>query len=84
MISGLALEVPTVVIGWGHKYLETMAYFGLKNISLDFSNGQDELTAIISKVLQDPKEVKEKIHKNLPRVRLLSMKQFDYLVRVLS
>ena len=84
MISGLALEVPTVVIGWGHKYKETMAYFGLEDYSLDFGSGQDELAAIISKVLQDPKEVKKKIHNNLPRVRLLSKKQFDYLVRVLS
>ena len=50
MISGLALEVPTVVIGWGHKYRETMAYFGLEEYSLDFGSGQDELAAIISKV----------------------------------
>ena len=84
MISGLALEVPTIVIGWGHKYRETMAYFGLEDFSLDFGNGQDDLAAIISKVLQDTKEVKGKIHKNLPQVRLLSKKQFDYLVRVLS
>ena len=51
MISGLALEIPTVVIGWGHKYRETMAYFGLEEFSLDFGNGQDELAAIISKVI---------------------------------
>jgi len=84
MISGLALEVPTIVIGWGHKYKETMAYFGLENYSLDFGSGQDELAAIISKVLLDQKEVKMKIHNNLPRVRLLSKKQFEYLIRVLS
>ena len=84
MISGLALEIPTIVIGWGHKYKETMAYFGLEEYSLDFGGNQDELAAIISKILQDQKAVKGKIHKNLPRVRLLSMKQFDYLVQVLS
>ena len=84
MISGLALEIPTVVIGWGHKYRETMAYFGLEEYSLDFGSGQDDLAAIISRVLQDPEVVKVKIHKNLPQVRQLSKKQFDYLVRVLS
>ncbi len=84
MISGLALEIPTVVIGWGHKYRETMAYFGLEEMSLDFGSAQDELAAIIVRVLKDPKEAIKKIHNNLPRVRLLSKKQFEYLIWVLS
>jgi len=84
MISGLAIEIPTIVIGWGHKYRETMAYFGLEEYSLDFGNGQHDLAGMISQVLQDPKEIKGKIHKNLPHVRLLSKKQFDYLIQVLS
>ena len=84
MISGLALEIPTVVIGWGHKYRETMAYFGLEEYSLDFGKRQDDLTSIIIKILRVTEEVKGKIQKNLPQVRLLSKKQFDYLTKALS
>ncbi len=69
MISGLSLGVPTVVIGWGHKYKETMAYFDLEEYSLDFGSGQNDLAGIITKILQDPKEVKERSVKNLPKVR---------------
>ncbi len=83
MISGLALAVPTIVIGWGHKYKETMAYFGLEEYSLDFGSSQVELSAIISRILQDAEEVRDRIRKNLPRVRQLSKKQFDYLAQVL-
>ena len=84
MISGLALDIPTIVIGWGHKYKETMAYFGLEEFSLDFGAGDTDLSAIISKILQSPKTFKDKIKKNLPYVRSLAEKQFDYLKRVLS
>jgi polysaccharide pyruvyl transferase WcaK-like protein len=83
MISGLALEIPTVVIGWGHKYKETMAYFGLEEYSLDFGSSENDLAAIISKVMQDAKAVRNKIRMNLPQVRLLSKKQLDHLNRVL-
>jgi len=84
MISGLSLEIPTIVIGWGHKYRETMAYFGLEEFSLDFSDGQADPAVIMSNVLKDTSAIKEKIRKNLPQVRQLSKKQFEYLTRVLS
>jgi colanic acid/amylovoran biosynthesis protein len=84
MISGLALEIPTVVIGWGHKYKETMAYFGLEEYSLDFGASQSNLSAIISEILENLKVVREKIKKNQPKVCSLAEKQFDYLERVLS
>ena len=84
MIFGLSLEIPTVVIGWGHKYKETMAYFDLEEYSLDFGAGETNLSAIISGTLQNPKAVKEKMRKNQPKVRSLAEKQFVYLKRVLS
>jgi colanic acid/amylovoran biosynthesis protein len=84
MISGLALEIPTVVIGWGHKYKETMAYFELENYSLDFGASQSNLSAIISEILTNTNAIREKIKKNQPKVRSLAEKQFDYLERVLS
>ncbi len=84
MISGLSLAVPTVVIGWGHKYKETMAYFGLEAYSLDFGSSRADLAAIISGILRDPAEIKAKLKQNLPKVRALAEKQFDYLRRWLA
>ena len=46
MIAGLCLSVPTLVIGWSHKYRETMAYFGLAEYALDFS--RDDVHIAIS------------------------------------
>jgi polysaccharide pyruvyl transferase WcaK-like protein len=83
MISGLSLGVPTVVIGWGHKYKETMAYFNLGEYSFDFGGESMDLPAIILKILGDAKGVREKINVNLPEVKRLAQKQFDYLKRVL-
>ena len=84
MISGLSLEIPTVVIGWGHKYKETMVYFDLEEYSLDFGGGEPDLPAIITGILENPKAVKDKIRKNQIKVRSLAEKQFDYLTRVLA
>ena len=84
MISSLALGIPTVVIGWGHKYKETMAYFNLEEYSLDFGSSEANLPDIISVILQNPKNVMDKITKNQPKVRALAEKQFDYLKRVLA
>lgn len=84
MISGLALAVPTLVIGWGHKYRETMAYFGLEHYSLDFSEGASELADFIKEFLDQKVTIRRKIKKHLPEVQSRSEVQFDYLSRVLS
>lgn len=36
MISGLAMGVPVLVIGWSHKYREVLADFGVEELALDF------------------------------------------------
>lgn len=84
MISGLSLYIPTAVIGWGHKYKETMAYFGLERYSLDFGNIQLALGKVIEELLERNIEIKEKIKKQLPGIQSLAEKQFDFLKRVLS
>lgn len=43
MIAGLSTGVPTLVLGWGHKYGEVLAAFGLEQYSLsgEMSGGID-------------------------------------------
>ena len=46
MIAGLSLAVPTIVIGWGHKYQETMQAFGMAEFVRDFSDQDFQLTKL--------------------------------------
>ncbi|MDK2982136.1 MAG: colanic acid/amylovoran biosynthesis protein [Chloroflexota bacterium] len=84
MISGLCLAVPTVVIGWGHKYKETMAYFDLGDYSLDFGASEMDLPAIVQDALDHKTEIHKQIAKNLPDVRAKSGIQFTFLKKELS
>jgi polysaccharide pyruvyl transferase WcaK-like protein len=84
MISGLALAVPTLVIGWGHKYRETMAYFGLEHYSLDFGEEASGLADIVHELLNQKTAIRRKIKKHLPEVQARSDVQFAYLARVLA
>ena len=84
MISGLSLAVPTVVIGWSHKYKETMDYFGLGRYAMDFSNPEMDLPLVVKEVLADKAEIHKQIRKNLYAIRQRSMIQFTYIKKVLS
>ena len=84
MISGLCLAVPTVVIGWGHKYKETMAYFDLGQYSLDFGSAVMDLPRIVQTALDHNKEIHLQIAKNLENVKQKSGIQFTFLKEELS
>lgn len=84
MISGLCLAVPTVVIGWGHKYKETMAYFDLAEYSLDFGAADMDLPGIVQTALDDKKEIHRQIEQNLEKVQDKSGIQFTFLKEELS
>ena len=84
MISGLCLAVPTVVIGWGHKYKETMDYFGLGEYSLDFGNSQINLTEIVKGALEQQETIHKQIKRNIEKVNKKAEIQFDFIQRELS
>jgi colanic acid/amylovoran biosynthesis protein len=84
MISGLCLAVPTVVIGWGHKYKETMDYFGLGKYSLDFGDKELDLTQIIKDALDQQGAIHNQIKQNIGNVIKKAEIQFDFIKRELS
>jgi colanic acid/amylovoran biosynthesis protein len=84
MISGLTLMIPTIVIGWGHKYRETMSYFDLEDYSLDFSDPGIDLTKTVLAILEKSSTVCTRIKTHLPEVKIKSETQFSYLSRMLS
>jgi len=76
MISGLALTIPTIVIGWGHKYQETMAAFGLSQFVLNSSDPDLDLTEMIKKALESNPQIRKHLQCHLPVVRQLADNQF--------
>jgi len=84
MISGLSLGVPTIVIGWGHKYHETMAFFKMEKYSIDFSDSERNLVGIILSAIQNEKKIHQQLRKNLGGIQYLSEIQFQFLEKELS
>lgn len=78
MVSSLAMQVPTLVIGWSHKYKEVLEMFGLEQ----WAFGQDKLTeqylwTQFTKLAQEETAIKKQLHKNLPKVKRLACRQVE-------
>lgn len=78
MVSSLAMQVPTLVIGWSHKYKEVLEMFeleqwafGQENLTVDYLDNQ------IKSLIKHEKEVRNKLASNLPEVKKLAMIQVD-------
>ena len=82
MISGLALSIPTIVIGWGHKYNETMQAFDLSEYVMGISQDHFDLLPTIREALTGSEEIKKRLDKNLPEIIALAENQFQYIDRM--
>ncbi len=85
MVAGLCLGVPTMVLGWGHKYAEVLAQFGISDQAYDYST-LDHATLIerISRFIERAPQLQRRILENLPAVRESSAKQFEWLAEFVS
>jgi colanic acid/amylovoran biosynthesis protein len=86
MISGLATDTPTLVVGWSHKYREVLAAFGLDDLAVDFRELSDD--ALLGAVLdldERRDDVRTRIADHLPAVedaaRLNLVRIADVLAR---
>jgi coenzyme F420-reducing hydrogenase beta subunit/polysaccharide pyruvyl transferase WcaK-like protein len=83
MVSSLAMEVPTLVVGWSHKYKEVLDMFELADYA--FSHKlltTEKLIEEFNKLEKKQKEIREKITRNLPEVIKLSDKHVDYIKKI--
>jgi colanic acid/amylovoran biosynthesis protein len=83
MVSSLAMSVPTLVIGWSHKYKEVLEMFGLE----DWAFGHDKLESAYLKQRFDElvaakKTVAAALKKNLPAVKAKSLAQADLIAEI--
>jgi polysaccharide pyruvyl transferase WcaK-like protein len=84
MVFGLRLAIPTIVIGWSHKYHEVMNFFGLEAFVFDYQNPNQSFDEMILEVIKNNETYRSKIKQQLPKASKLSQKQFDYLKRFLD
>lgn len=85
MISSLAMKVPTLVIGWSHKYKEVLDMFGLA----EWAFGQDKLSREYLQERFDSldaqsKEVRVKLEDALPGVKKKAYIQVDVIARIIE
>jgi colanic acid/amylovoran biosynthesis protein len=85
MVSSLAMQVPTLVIGWSHKYREVLDMFGLE----EWAFGQDKLNQnYLRKRFEDlvnnETEIKTKLKKSLPAVKQLSYRQVEVIQAIIN
>ena len=76
MISGLALAIPTIVIGWGHKYQETMMAFGQSQYVLNTSQAEFDLAGLAIHALDHSAQIRKELQRHLPDITHLAEKQF--------
>jgi polysaccharide pyruvyl transferase WcaK-like protein len=84
MIAGLSLGLPTMVIGWGHKYREVLAQLGIEDHAYDY--GELELESLIARIeafLEQADEVRARIARRIDAVRERSARQFEWLAAFL-
>ncbi len=84
MIAGLSLAVPTVVLGWGHKYAETLSDFGLQQYSVDFNNPVDDLAEKVTTALENQAVIHNQLQAKLTDVISASEIQFKYLESLIN
>jgi len=83
MVSSLAMSVPTLVIGWSHKYKEVLEMFELD----EWAFGHDKLEPAyllerFNALVAEQKTVAAKLEKNLPTVKARSVSQADLIADI--
>ncbi|MDO5661192.1 MAG: polysaccharide pyruvyl transferase family protein [Brachybacterium sp.] len=85
MVSSLAMAVPTLVIGWSHKYREVLEMFELE----EWAFGHDQLTPeYLSSRFEEldarRDEVQQKLDAHLPDVKERSAQQADLIAELVQ
>lgn len=80
MIAGLALGIPTMVLGWSHKYREILSMFEIADWAYDYKElDVEKLVARIEAFIGNSDEIRAKVGRNVARVKAEAQRQFDWL-----
>ena len=79
MISGICLIKPTLVVGWSHKYEETLKFFGLEDYYVDFQDQNINLTDLVIRMFDHSSEIEKVIHEKISGAKRAAEGQFLWL-----
>lgn len=84
MISGLATGVPTVVLGWSHKYKEVLADFDMEDFGMDSAALADPVAIgrVVVEARANRDTISRRIAEALPAVKERSAENFRAIARV--
>ena len=85
MIAGLTLGVPTLVLGWSHKYQEVLSLFGTEGYFLNWEQlAPDTIIEATESLLAERENVTLSLSSHLSQVKQSSARQFDWLQEYLN
>lgn len=80
MIAGLALGIPTMVLGWSHKYREILSMFEIAEWAYDYKDlDVAKLNAQIESFIANGDDIRTKVVRNIGGVKAAAQRQFDWL-----
>ncbi len=83
MVSALSMGVPTLVLGWGHKYVEVLERFDQADRSIDARHlDARRLTEATERLVADRARITDQIATAQPAVTELAGRQLDRIVDV--
>ena len=87
MIGALASATPPVVLGWGHKYHEVMAEFGMEEFVLDaaeaVNGGAKAIESLVVDALARRTQSREAIRAQLPEIEAAAAIQIAHVAGLL-
>lgn len=85
MVSSLSVGVPTLVIGWSHKYAEVLRMFDLEEYAFKYQLlSAEKLTGKFTELEDDKENIARKISTNLPKVKKQSLKHLEYISQIIG
>ena len=85
MVSGLAAGVPTLLVGWSHKYVEVLDMFGLSSYQMDYADFSfDRVAENFQRLVENEEGVKSCIAANLPGVLESSRRNWELALGLLE
>jgi polysaccharide pyruvyl transferase WcaK-like protein len=79
------LGIPTLVVGWGHKYAEVLAQFDLEEWAYDYSSLElESLCQAVERLISRTESVREKLVRHRARVMSSSLEQLEWVSAFLT
>lgn len=85
VVGALAMGVPSLTIGWSHKYREMAALLGIEQYVLDYSDFTLESACQkLDEISSRQEDIRRMLQERLVRVRDLSERNFDVVTSAIS